>query len=47
MTKEGSERLRKGGYYQSDIGFKRVAEAKELELAGMDRESNTSGSSFS
>lgn len=42
MTREGCIRLSKAGYVQSDISFKRVAEAREFELAGMDRETNTS-----
>jgi hypothetical protein len=43
MTPEASRRLLSSGrYLQSDIGFKRIVGYKEFELAGMERDSNTS-----
>ncbi|KAJ6549305.1 hypothetical protein DFH09DRAFT_1281487 [Mycena vulgaris] len=43
MTPEASRRLRSSGrYLQSDIGFKRIVGFKEFEVAGMDRDANTS-----
>lgn len=46
MSKEGSQRLLKAQYVQSDIGFKRVVGFYEFELAGMDRDANTSNPFF-
>jgi hypothetical protein len=42
MSPEGSRRLRRVQYLQSDIGFKRVVDFYEFEVAGMDRDANTS-----
>lgn len=42
MSKAGSERLCQAQYVQSDIGFKRVVGFHEFEIAGMDRDANTS-----
>ncbi|KAG6847309.1 hypothetical protein H0H93_008916, partial [Arthromyces matolae] len=42
MFKEGSRRLANAQYIQSDIGFKRVVGFYEFELAGFDRDANTS-----
>jgi hypothetical protein len=42
MSPEGSRRLLKGQYVQSDIGFKRVVGFQEFELATFDRDGNTS-----
>ncbi|KAJ7083296.1 hypothetical protein B0H15DRAFT_785085 [Mycena belliarum] len=43
MTPEASRRLlRSGRYLQSDIGFKRIIGFKEFEVAGMERDANTS-----
>jgi hypothetical protein len=42
MSAEGSRRLLKTQYVQSDIGFKRVVGFYEFELAGMDRDANIS-----
>ncbi|KAJ7259441.1 hypothetical protein C8J57DRAFT_951375, partial [Mycena rebaudengoi] len=43
MTPEANRRLLSSGrYLQSDIGFKRIVGYKEFELAGMERDSNTS-----
>ncbi|KAJ7508004.1 hypothetical protein B0H11DRAFT_2218004 [Mycena galericulata] len=43
MTPEASRRLRSSGQYlQSDIGFKRIVGFKEFEVAGMERDANTS-----
>ncbi|KAJ7720038.1 hypothetical protein B0H16DRAFT_1793932, partial [Mycena metata] len=43
MTPEASRRLLSSGrYLQSDIGFKRIVGFKEFEVAGMERDANTS-----
>lgn len=42
MSKEGSERLVNSQYLQSDIAFKRVPGFYEFEIAGVDRDANTS-----
>ncbi|KAJ6485271.1 hypothetical protein DFH09DRAFT_949026 [Mycena vulgaris] len=43
MTPEASRRLRSSGrHLQSDIGFKRIMGFKEFEIAGMERDANTS-----
>jgi hypothetical protein len=42
MTMEGSKRLLRAKYLQSDIGFKRIVGFMEFELACMDRDANTS-----
>ncbi|KAJ6505572.1 hypothetical protein C8R45DRAFT_1091275 [Mycena sanguinolenta] len=43
MTPEASRRLLASGrYLQSDIGFRRIIGFKEFEVAGMDRDANTS-----
>ncbi|KAL0571531.1 hypothetical protein V5O48_010432 [Marasmius crinis-equi] len=41
MTPEGSERLGKSQFNQSDIAFKQVVGYYEFEVAGIDRSSNT------
>ncbi|KAJ6585422.1 hypothetical protein B0H19DRAFT_927021 [Mycena capillaripes] len=41
MGRDGSERLLKTQYVQSDIGFKRVIGFYEFELAGWDRDGHT------
>lgn len=46
MGREGSLRLRKAAYIQSDIGFKRIVGFDEFEMASMDRDANTSWSTF-
>jgi hypothetical protein len=42
MTNEGSQRLRKAQYIQSDMAFKRVVNYFEFEMATVDRINNTS-----
>ncbi|KAJ6479653.1 hypothetical protein C8R45DRAFT_786072, partial [Mycena sanguinolenta] len=43
MTPEASHRLLSSGrYLQSDIGFRRIVGFKEFEVAGMERDANTS-----
>ncbi|KAG6836008.1 hypothetical protein H0H93_012315 [Arthromyces matolae] len=42
MSPEGSRRLSKSQYLQSDIGFKRVVGFYEFEMACLDRDANTS-----
>ena len=42
MSPEGSRRIVKAQYVQSDIGFKRVVGFHEFELASFDRDENTS-----
>jgi hypothetical protein len=42
MSEEGSKRLLRAQYVQSDIAFKRVVGFYEFELAAMDRDANTS-----
>lgn len=43
MSPKASERLLKSGrYLQSDIGFKRIVDFQEFEMACMDRDANTS-----
>ena len=42
MSPEGSRRIAKAQYVQSDIGFKRVVGFHEFELASFDRDENTS-----
>ncbi|KAJ6531648.1 hypothetical protein DFH09DRAFT_1263868 [Mycena vulgaris] len=42
MSPEGSRRLLRAQYLQSDIGFKRIVGFLEFELACMDRDANTS-----
>ncbi|KAF8128839.1 hypothetical protein K438DRAFT_1645085 [Mycena galopus ATCC 62051] len=43
MTKEASRRLiTSGQYLQSDIAFRRIVGFKEFEVAGMERDANTS-----
>jgi hypothetical protein len=42
MSPEGSRRITKAQYVQSDIGFKRVVGFHEFELASFDRDENTS-----
>jgi hypothetical protein len=42
MSPEGSRRIAKAQYIQSDIGFKRVVGFHEFELASFDRDENTS-----
>jgi hypothetical protein len=47
MTPEASKRLVSSGrYLQSDIAFRRIVGFKEFEVAGMDRDANTSKSLF-
>lgn len=46
MSPEGSSRLLRAQYIQSDIAFRRVVGYQEFELATFDREGNTSMSSF-
>ncbi|KAJ7261653.1 hypothetical protein C8J57DRAFT_1634758, partial [Mycena rebaudengoi] len=41
MTKEGSRRLLKAKYLQSDISFRRIVGFKEFELGGLERDSKT------
>ncbi|KAJ7902430.1 hypothetical protein B0H13DRAFT_2335594 [Mycena leptocephala] len=43
MAPDSSARLRKAQYLESDIGFKRIVGFDEFEIAGMDRDVNTSG----
>lgn len=42
MSKEGSKRLLRAHYIQSDIGFKRIIGFHEFELASRDRDANRS-----
>ncbi|KAK7015447.1 hypothetical protein R3P38DRAFT_3321667 [Favolaschia claudopus] len=42
MSPEGSRRLLRAQYLQSDIGFKRIVGFLEFELACLDRDANTS-----
>jgi hypothetical protein len=42
MSQRSSQRLIRAQYLQSDIGFKRVVGFQEFELAGLDRDANTS-----
>ncbi|KAJ6588090.1 hypothetical protein B0H19DRAFT_921880 [Mycena capillaripes] len=42
MSPEGSRRLLRSQYIQSDIGFKRIVGFLEFEMACMDRDANTS-----
>ncbi|KAJ7657652.1 hypothetical protein DFH06DRAFT_1472990 [Mycena polygramma] len=42
MSRQGSLRLRRAQYIQSDIGFKRIVGFLEFEMACMDRDANTS-----
>ncbi|KAJ7257624.1 hypothetical protein C8J57DRAFT_1074290 [Mycena rebaudengoi] len=41
MAKEGSRRLVKAKYLQSDIAFRRIVGFKEFELGGLERDSRT------
>ncbi|KAJ7122723.1 hypothetical protein C8R46DRAFT_1238174 [Mycena filopes] len=41
MTKEGSRRLLRAKYLQSDIAFRRIVGFKEFELGGLERDSRT------
>jgi hypothetical protein len=47
MSPEGSHRLLRAHYVQSDIGFKRIIGFQEFELAAFDRDGNTSESQAS
>jgi hypothetical protein len=42
MSEEGSKRLLRAQYVQSDIAFKRIVGFYEFELVAMDRDANTS-----
>ncbi|KAJ7841661.1 hypothetical protein B0H13DRAFT_1649125, partial [Mycena leptocephala] len=42
MAPDSSARLHKAQYLESDIGFKRIVGFDEFEIAGMDRDANTS-----
>ena len=42
MSPEGSSRLLRAQYVQSDIAFRRVVGYQEFELATFDRDANTS-----
>jgi len=42
MSRDGSERLLRAQYLQSDMAFKRVVGFYEFELAAIDRPSNSS-----
>jgi len=44
MSPEGSARLLRAQYIQSDIAFRRVVGYQEFELATFDRDANTSKS---
>lgn len=46
MTKEGSLRLLKAKFLQSDIAFRRVVGFKEFELGALERDSRTSKFDF-
>lgn len=46
MGRDGCLRLKRAAYIQSDIGFKRIVGFDEFEMASMDRDANTSSSSF-